>query len=133
MQTYKDERTKKQVQAKAQKITFLTSAVWHGLYPGYLIFFVHCMLYLRINQELYKLRKKHPRFRAKWEQWKLDAVENWVANYVFMYFGISFHLMTLDLIALYLKATYMLPYFALYLVYGLMTRTKWVQAQVMKI
>lgn len=47
---FKDEKARKKVQAKAQLYTIMTSALWHGLYPGYFIAFFHWMVYLRITQ-----------------------------------------------------------------------------------
>ena len=91
------------------------------------------MLYLRINQELYRIKLKSPKFKEKWERFKMDIVENFIANYVFIYFGIFFHLMTIDLIIQLLATTYMLPFFMLYAVYALMTRTKWLQTKALKV
>lgn len=48
--TYNDERSRKRAQAKAQRNTLFTSAIWHGFYPGYFLSFFHWMIYLRMTQ-----------------------------------------------------------------------------------
>ena len=55
---YPNEKVKRKVQGRAQLATLMTSALWHGLYPGYFVSFFHWMLFLRINQEVYRIRKK---------------------------------------------------------------------------
>jgi hypothetical protein len=37
--------------------TVLVSSLWHGLYPGYYISFVHWMIYMQIPQEIFRLRR----------------------------------------------------------------------------
>jgi lysophospholipid acyltransferase len=35
--------------SQARLLTFITSAVWHGLYPGYYVFFVWCALFVEVG------------------------------------------------------------------------------------
>jgi hypothetical protein len=35
----------------------LISAAWHGIYPGYILCFVHITLCLQISQEIYRIGK----------------------------------------------------------------------------
>ncbi len=52
------ERTKKSKQQKAQSATLFTSAIWHGLYPGYFVSFFHWGLLLQISQELFRIERQ---------------------------------------------------------------------------
>lgn len=36
-------------------LTFVVSAIWHGLYPGYYLFFVQCALFMEVSNMLYAL------------------------------------------------------------------------------
>lgn len=47
---YPTEKARKKAQAAAQRNTLMTSALWHGFYPGYFVSFFHWMIYLRMNQ-----------------------------------------------------------------------------------
>lgn len=47
---YKNEKEKRKIQHSAQTYTVMTSAFWHGLYPGYFITFFHLKLYLKSIQ-----------------------------------------------------------------------------------
>lgn len=47
---FTDEKKRKQKQFKAQLGTVLVSALWHGVYPGYYISFVHWIIYIQIEQ-----------------------------------------------------------------------------------
>lgn len=102
----------------AQYATVLTSALWHGLYPGYYISFVHWMPFMQIGQEIFRQRQikgsKVHRFYEKYEK-ICDQVENLFSTFVMTYFGMPFHLMTFDKVWIYLKTTYFLPYLLLYL------------------
>lgn len=51
-----DEKSRKKQQAKAQSVTLLVSALWHGLYLGYFISFLNWVPCLQISQELYRIR-----------------------------------------------------------------------------
>ena len=42
---YTDEKIKKKKQFHAQLGTMIMSSLWHGLYPGYYICFIHMVLY----------------------------------------------------------------------------------------
>lgn len=45
-----DDKKNKARRFKAQIATVVVSALWHGLYPGYFISFVHWILYIQISQ-----------------------------------------------------------------------------------
>ena len=45
-----DEKKRKRTQQRAQLFTVLMSALWHGLYFGYFISFVHWILFVQISQ-----------------------------------------------------------------------------------
>ena len=47
---YTDDKKKKSKQFQAQLATVVVSALWHGLYPGYYISFVHWILYIQMMQ-----------------------------------------------------------------------------------
>lgn len=36
-------------------LTFLVSAIWHGLYPGYYLFFIQCAVFIEISNLLYAM------------------------------------------------------------------------------
>jgi lysophospholipid acyltransferase len=46
---YTDERKRRKVQSRAQIITVMTSALWHGLYPGYFVSFFNWVLFIQIS------------------------------------------------------------------------------------
>ena len=116
---YPNEKVKKKVQGKAQMYTLMTSAFWHGLYPGYFVSFFHWMIFLRIVQEMFRVRSKDKYFDSLWPRYKLDHFENMLSNYVLLYFGVFFHVMTWENIVKILWATYAIPFFILYGVYAL--------------
>jgi lysophospholipid acyltransferase len=57
--SYPSDKIKKKVQQTAQRNTLLVSALWHGFYPGYFVSFFHWMMYLRILQELFRIRQNN--------------------------------------------------------------------------
>lgn len=91
---YPDEKSKKKVQAKAQRNTLMASALWHGFYPGYFISFFQWVIFLRLTQELFRLRKSNPRLDALWTKYHFGHVENILSNFALIYFGIFIHVMT---------------------------------------
>ena len=101
----------------------MTSAFWHGLYPGYFVSFFHYMLYLQINQELFRIKSKNKGFKSLWDKFRIDTIENMIGNYVFLYFGVYFHLMTWDKIQIVLLSTYLIPFFILYASYFIIKKT----------
>lgn len=72
----------------------MTSAFWHGFYPGYFVSFFQWMIYLRMNQELFRLRKLNKNVDRLWTVYKFGYVENIIANFALWYFGIFIHVMT---------------------------------------
>lgn len=54
---YPDERRRKKKQSQAQVTTVIVSALWHGLYPGYFVSFVHWVIYIQIVQEIFRLKR----------------------------------------------------------------------------
>ncbi len=51
---FTDEKKRKKRQVQAQLGTVLTSALWHGLYPGYYISFVHWLFFMQIGIEVFR-------------------------------------------------------------------------------
>lgn len=47
---FTDDKKRRKRQVQAQMGTVLTSALWHGLYPGYYISFVHWLFFMQIGQ-----------------------------------------------------------------------------------
>ena len=121
---YPTEKAKKKVQGKAQMYTFMCSAVWHGLYPGYFMSFLHWMVFLRINQEVYRVRRAVPSIDQLYKKLQLNHIENIISQYVLLYFGISFHVMTWENIKTIIVTTYGLPFIVLYLTYVVVVKMK---------
>lgn len=121
---FTDEKKKRRRQFQAQLGTVLVSALWHGLYPGYYISFVHWILNMQITQEIFRLKKvegsvvhtlysKYPK--------AMDLVQNFYSHFVLTYYGMAFHLMTWTRFWTYTKFTYGLPFIGLYIAFYLVT------------
>jgi len=41
-------------------VAYITSAIWHGFYPGYYIFFIHIGFIHQLSKNFYKLSLKYP-------------------------------------------------------------------------
>ena len=72
--SYPNDKVKRKIQARAQLCTLMTSALWHGLYPGYYVSFFHWMLFLQINQEVYRIRKKVKSLHNLWSTFQLEHI-----------------------------------------------------------
>ena len=46
---YTDEKKRKRAQATAQLYTIMVSALWHGIYPGYFVSFIHWIQFMQIE------------------------------------------------------------------------------------
>lgn len=75
------------------------------------------MIYLRMCQELFRLRKINKSVDNLWTQWRFGIVENFISHFVFLYFGVFFHVMTFENIISILRSTYGIPFFFLYGLY----------------
>ena len=53
---YTDEKTRAKMRNKAQLLTVMTSALWHGIYPGYFFSFFTYVLFIQICQEIYRVK-----------------------------------------------------------------------------
>jgi lysophospholipid acyltransferase len=119
---FTDDKKKRSRQFKAQLGTVLVSALWHGLYPGYYISFVHWILYMQIAQEVFRMRKVTGSTIAQlYEKHEtlMNIVDNLLSSFVLTYFGMAFHLMTWDRVWTYLQISYFLPYILLYVAFYL--------------
>lgn len=72
------------------------------------------MIYLRLIQELFRLRKLNAFIDSLWTKYYFGYVENIISNFVFFYFGIFLHVMTFENAKRILWATYAIPFFLLY-------------------
>lgn len=97
--------------------TFIGSALWHGFYPGYFVSFIHWMIFLRMVQEIFRLRKVNEKVERLWTKYKFSIVENIVSNFTLFYFGIFMHIMTFENVKKVFFATYGIPFFILYGLY----------------
>jgi hypothetical protein len=70
-----------------------------------------------MTQELYRLRKLNAFVDSLWTKYKFHIVEGFLSDYVLLYFGIFFHVMTWANIKAILLATYGIPFFILYGLY----------------
>lgn len=124
---FTDERKRRKRQFQAQLATVIVSALWHGIYPGYYISFVHWVIYMQIPLEIFRLRRiegsKVQRFYKKYEGY-LNFVENIISHIVLTYFGMPFHLMTFDRFWTYARYTYFIPYIVLYAAFYLVVVAK---------
>jgi|688.fasta_scaffold415115_1 hypothetical protein len=75
------------------------------------------MIYLRMTQELYRLRKVNDFVDSLWKKYKFGIFESFLSGYVLLFFGIFFHIMTWENIKAILYATYGIPFFVLYVLY----------------
>lgn len=81
-------------------------------------------MFLQINQEVYKVRRKVKWVEDLWQRLKLDYLENMICMFVVMYFGVFFHVMTLENIIKILVGTYFIPFIVLYITYVLVVVVK---------
>ena len=105
----------------------IVSAIWHGLYPGYFISFVHWIIYIQIVQEIFRLKKVEGSIVNKFSksnQFLYNLIENLSSTFAMTYFGVPFHLMTWARIWIYLQQTLFLPYILLYLAFFLVVNMK---------
>ena len=94
------------------------SALWHGIYPGYFISFVHWIIYIQIIQEIFRLKKAEGTIVNKFNKKYTivyDLLENMSSTFAMTYFGMPFHLMTWTNFLIFGKETYFIPFILLYL------------------
>jgi lysophospholipid acyltransferase len=59
-QKHVEQKHKKKMQAKAQMFTIALSAFWHGIYPSYMLSFMHWFLVVQLSQQIYRIGKSRP-------------------------------------------------------------------------
>lgn len=124
---YNDEKTRKKKQSLAQLYTVMVSALWHGIYPGYFISFIHWIIFIQIVQEIFRLKRSEGSIVSNFNKshpFIYDILENLASTFAMTYFGMAFHLMTWERIWVYLTETYFVPYIALYLCFFLVCQMK---------
>ena len=85
---------KKNLNAKAALTTFMVSAVWHGFYPGFYLFFSGA--FLLDTQAKLSGQVIYPLIKDKVPEFIISAV-SWVWCYTFCaYFAIAFILLSLE-------------------------------------
>lgn len=79
-------------------MTFCLSALWHGLYPGYIVSFVQWFIQIFINQKLYRLDHNYPKIIGKYRTMLGSKIYYcivlFVINSVFNAGGAGFWLLT---------------------------------------
>ena len=103
-------------------ITVMTSALWHGIYPGYFVSFFHWVLFIQTINEVYRQKRRvgsivHS-FHEKHKR-LYDIIENMVSTFAMTYFGVPFHKMILGRVWTFVKATEFVAFIALYIVFFL--------------
>ena len=97
----------------ANNMTFLTSALWHGFYPGYFFAFFHWSLIVILSKKCYQFTLNYPAFN--YDNFVYKLARYLINCFVLNYFGITFALLDFNKILFYLKNTH---YMGLLLLYG---------------
>ena len=117
---YKDEKKRKRMQFRAQFITIIVSALWHGIYPGYFVSFINWILFIQTANEFYRQKKTENSKVNKFHQ-KYPAVYNGielaVSTFAITFYGVPFHLMVWSKIWIFIQGNYIIPYIGLYIIY----------------
>ena len=110
------------MQFKAQFITILVSALWHGIYPGYFVSFLHWILFIQSANEFYRQKKLEGSMVNKFNT-KYTGVYNFielvVSTFAITFYGVPFHLMVWSKIWTFIKVTNFIPFVGLYIFYTL--------------
>ncbi len=75
----------------ANNITFMISALWHGIYPGYFIAFFHWSLVTILAKKCYKASLNYPNFN--YNNWIYKLIRDILSLSLINYFGICFYLL----------------------------------------
>jgi accessory gene regulator protein AgrB len=75
-----------------QLATFGFSSIWHGLYPGYYLFFLTLPLVFRIEHLLDRAASRLPLFKALW--WLYRLIGFCLSHLTIYYFGLGFVMLT---------------------------------------
>lgn len=76
-------------------LTQLVSALWHGLYPGYYLFFLNCAIAQHGSKALYKLHKSIPE-KARLQRGLSTALQYLFSHMVLNYSELGFILLKAD-------------------------------------
>ena len=122
---YTDEKKRRKVQANAQILTVMISALWHGLYPGYFVSFFNWALFIQIVNEFYRQKMRvgsvvH-RFHEK-HKFVYNILENIASTFAMTFFGVAFHIMTLERVWIFVKSVHFVPFIVLYIVFILVVK-----------
>jgi len=99
----------------ASMITFSISAVWHGFYPVYYIFFIQFYL---IEQSSKIVEERLNFFtRLKKMNIMMKLIFNFILMSILSYLGISFALLTISNVIKFYGYFYFIPNFIIMLVY----------------
>lgn len=113
-----NEKNRKRQQVMGINATVCVSALWHGLYPAYYITFIHWALVLQVTQEVFRLRRKSPKFQKMYSKYGIGSfLELLYSTYYMAYFGQIFILMTSDRYLIPLTYTYFIPGICIYLIW----------------
>ncbi len=101
--------------SRASMITFLISAVWHGFYPVYYVFFIH----LYMIEQASKSFEEKINFFSKIKRMSLVVrlIFNFVLMGVMCVLGLSFSLLTISNIVKFYSDFYFIPNAIVFLVY----------------
>lgn len=111
---------------KANNVTFLVSALWHGFYPAYYISFLHWGFINTISQYCYKASVNNPKF--PYYNNILYKIIRFIAPNMFLnYFGIIFQLLSFNASWMFLKNTYFFGPIIVYFGMAFFTITKFGQ------
>eukprot|EP00825_Cyclidium_porcatum_P024641 TRINITY_DN2701_c0_g1_i2.p1 TRINITY_DN2701_c0_g1~~TRINITY_DN2701_c0_g1_i2.p1 ORF type:complete len:527 (+),score=80.38 TRINITY_DN2701_c0_g1_i2:33-1583(+) len=93
-------KSSKALQARGQFLTFVFSALWHGLYPGYIISFIQWFIQVNLNQKFYKMNLNYPQYMGRVKKFLGNkvyyAITLFIVNSAFNSGGTGFWLLTFE-------------------------------------